>query len=177
MYRLSRLRYLFPIGLFIMFFLDGSLSKIFASFFFSYPYAMVSQLTLLWLVLAYFFEDNVQIPLTFFAVIAGAIADIYYSGILGLFIFLYPLIVWLTRVLAHSFNPSFLTSILIFFIDVATFEFLNYLAYNIVGVTTMSMVDFVVNVLTPTLALNLVYFVVFYWPTSAIFKWGTKQRN
>ena len=138
---------------------------------------MVSQLTLLWLVLAYFFEDNVQIPLTFFAVIAGAIADIYYSGILGLFIFLYPLIVWLTRFLAHSFNPSFLTSILIFFIDVATFEFLNYLAYNIVGVTTMSMVDFVVNVLTPTLALNLVYFVVFYWPISAIFKWGTKQRN
>lgn len=177
MYRLSRLRYLFPIGLFIMFFLDGSLSKIFASFFFSYPYAMVSQLTLLWFVMAYFFEGDIQIPLTFFAVIAGVVADVYYSGILGLFIFLYPLIVWLTRVLAHSFNPSFLTSILIFFIDVAAFEFLNYLAYNIVGVTTMSIVDFVVDVLTPTLALNLVYFVVLYWPISAVFKWATKGEN
>ena len=90
---------------------------------------------------------------------------------------MYPLIVWLTRVLAHSFNPSFLTSILIFFIDVAAFEFLNYLAYNIVGVTTMSIVDFVVDVLTPTLALNLVYFVVLYWPISAIFKWATKGEN
>ena len=100
----------------------------------------------------------------------GAVADVYYAGIWGLFIFLYPLMVWLTRVLAHSFNPSFLTSILIFFIDVAVFEFLNYVAYNLVGVTSTNLVDFVVDVLAPSLALNLVYFVLLYWPISVIYK-------
>ena len=64
MYRLSRLRFIFPIGLLICFFLDGSLSKIFAPLFFADPYSMVSCLTLLWLVLAYFFEGDVAIPLT-----------------------------------------------------------------------------------------------------------------
>ena len=54
MYRLSRLRYVFPLGLFAALFLDGSLSKIFAGFFFHYPYAMVSQLVIVWLVCSYF---------------------------------------------------------------------------------------------------------------------------
>ena len=90
MYRLSRLRFLFPLGLFICFFLDGSLSKIFANQFFSYPYLMVSQLVVLWLIFGAFFEEDIQIPLTGFAVAAGICADLYYSGILGLFMFLYP---------------------------------------------------------------------------------------
>ena len=68
MYRLSRLKYVFPLGLFVALFLDGSLSRVFADFFFHYPYAMVSQLVIVWLVCAYFFEGDVQIPLMGFAV-------------------------------------------------------------------------------------------------------------
>ena len=70
MYRLSRLRYVFPLGLFAALFLDGSLSKIFAGFFFHYPYAMVSQLVIVWLVCSYFFEGDIQIPLIGFSVVA-----------------------------------------------------------------------------------------------------------
>lgn len=74
MYRLSRLRYVFPLGLFAALFLDGSLSKIFAGFFFHYPYAMVSQLVIVWLVCSYFFEGDIQIPLIGFSVVAGIFA-------------------------------------------------------------------------------------------------------
>ena len=88
MYRLSRLRFLFPIGLFITFFLDGSFSKVFANQFFSYPYSMVSQLVLLWLVLAYFFEGNIKIPLYGFAVGVGVLTDLFCWGIFGLFVVL-----------------------------------------------------------------------------------------
>ncbi|MBM6940820.1 rod shape-determining protein MreD, partial [Lactobacillus coleohominis] len=104
MYRLSRIRFLFPIGLFIAFFLDGSFSKVFANQFFSFPYTMVSQLVLLWLVLAYFFEADIKIPLYGFAVIVGALTDLYYAGVFGLFIVLYPLMVWVTKTLAGLFN-------------------------------------------------------------------------
>ena len=81
MYRLSRIRFLFPIGLFIAFFLDGSLSKVFANQFFSFPYTMVSQLVLLWLVLSYFFEGNIKIPLYGFAVVVGALTDLSINGL------------------------------------------------------------------------------------------------
>ena len=117
MYRLSRLRYIFPLGLFISLFLDGSLSNVWAKLFFSYPYSMMSELVLLWLVLSYYFEEDIEIPLIPFAALAGIVFDVYFTGILGLDIFLFPLIVELTKVLSRYFSQSFLTIIMIFFID------------------------------------------------------------
>lgn len=178
MYRLSRLRFLFPLGLFIAFFLDGSLTKVFANQFFSFPYSMVSQLVLLWLVLAYFFEGTVQIPLYGFAIAVGVLTDLYYSGIFGLFIVLYPLIVWLTKVLAKLFNETFFNTMMIFFIDVCVFELLNYWAFLIIGVVHVNLGSFLLYTLAPTLALNLVYFVLLYWPIQTMFtKAETKKRS
>ena len=113
MYRLSRLRYIFPLGLFISLFLDGSLSNVWAKLFFSYPYSMMSELVLVWLVLSYYFEEEIEIPLIPFAALAGIVFDVYFTGILGLDIFLFPLIVELTKVLSRYFSQSFLTIIMI----------------------------------------------------------------
>ena len=78
---------------------------------------MASELVILWLVLSYFFEDGIEIPLIPFAIAAGVVADVYISGILGLYMVLFPCIVALTRMFAHYFTPSFLTNIMIFFVD------------------------------------------------------------
>lgn len=169
MYRLSKLKYVFPIGLLIAFFLDGSLSKVFSATFFSYPYSMVSHLLLLWLVLGYFFEGDVQIPLVGFAAAAGAAFDLYYSGILGLFLFLFPLIIGLTKMIGQFFTPSFLSAIMIYFIDLTCLEFVNYIAYSLIGVASTNFANFLLYTLGPTLALNLVYFVILYFPISVIY--------
>lgn len=177
MYRLSRLRYIFPLGLFISLFLDGSLSNVWAPFFFSYPYSMMSELVLLWLVFAYYFEGNIEIPLVPFAFFAGAVVDVYFTGILGLDLFLFPLIVELTKILSRYFSPSFLTIILIYFIDIVVFVSLTYIAYLLVGITQMDLSDFLIYTLTPTLALNLVYFVVLYWPIRRLFVWALSKKK
>lgn len=177
MYRLSRLRYIFPIGLFIAFFLDGSISKVFSGWLFSYPYSMVSHLVILWFVLAYFFQEDTNIPLIPFAAVTGFIFDLYYSGIIGLFMFLFPLIVGLTKALAKYFTPTFLTVIMIFFIDITCLELLNYFAYSIVGIVNSSFGDFLIYVLAPTLALNLVYLVILYLPIHSIFMRSMQQKN
>lgn len=178
MYRLSRLRYLFPIGLLICFFLDGSLSKIFASQFFSYPYSMVSQLALLWLVLSYFFEDNIKIPLYGFGMAIGILADLFYSGIWGLFIVLYPFVVWVTILLAKYLSRSFFNNLIIFFIDVVIFQLLNYWGYLIIGVVDANFGSFLLYTLAPTLALNLVYFVILYWPINMMYTRAlTKKKS
>ncbi|MBM6954417.1 rod shape-determining protein MreD [Limosilactobacillus coleohominis] len=178
MYRLSRIRFLFPIGLFIAFFLDGSFSKVFANQFFSFPYTMVSQLVLLWLVLAYFFEADIKIPLYGFAVIVGALTDLYYAGVFGLFIVLYPLMVWVTKSLAGLFNENFFNTMIIFFIDVCVFQLLNYWAYLIIGIAHVNFGSFLLYTLAPTLALNLVYFVLLYWPINTLFtKALAKKRS
>ncbi len=160
MYRLSRLKYIFPIGLFVCLFLDGALSHVWAPLFFSYPYSMVSELVLLWLVLSYFFQDDIEIPLIPFAIAAGAVYDLYFSGILGLYIFLYPLVVEITKILSRYFSSSFLSMIMIFFVDIVIFE------------TFVGFGDYLIYTLAPTLALNLIYFVVLFWPIRAIYRWA-----
>lgn len=177
MYRLSRLKYVFPIGLFVCLFLDGALSHVWAPLFFGYPYSMVSELVLLWLVLAYFFENGVEIPLIPFAIAAGIVADLYLSGILGLNMVLFPCIVALTRLLSHYFSSSFLSMIMIFFIDIVVFETATYWAYSLVGIISVGFGDYLVFTLAPTLALNLVYFVVLYWPIRSLFNWSTAEKT
>ncbi|MCC4382652.1 rod shape-determining protein MreD [Limosilactobacillus reuteri] len=172
MYRLSRLKYIFPIGLFVCLFLDGALSHVWAPLFFSYPYSMVSELVLLWLVLSYFFQDDIEIPLIPFAIAAGAVYDLYFSGILGLYIFLYPLVVEITKILSRYFSSSFLSMIMIFFVDIVIFETFNYWAYYLVNITNVSFGDYLIYTLAPTLALNLIYFVVLFWPIRAIYRWA-----
>ncbi|XHB65833.1 hypothetical protein ACEY16_09340 [Lactiplantibacillus plantarum] len=56
--RYSRLKIIFPIGLFVALFLDGSVSNVFAGKLFSYPYASVLHLVLLWIVFAVFLDDR-----------------------------------------------------------------------------------------------------------------------
>ncbi|CUS26579.1 Rod shape-determining protein MreD [Paucilactobacillus oligofermentans DSM 15707 = LMG 22743] len=179
MYRLSRMRFIFPIGLLLCFFLDGSVSSVFSDFLFSYPYSTVSHLVVLWMVLGVIQEGRNErvIPFTFFAVVIGIIFDSYYAGILGLFVFLFPIIIWVTRMLTKNFAANFLNSIMIFFIDIALLELLNYVAYSIVGVISVSFSDFVLHTLAPTLALNLVYFVILYLPISAIYDKYARLRS
>lgn len=177
MYRLSRLKYVFPIGLFVSLFLDGALSHVWAPLFFRYPYSMMSELVLLWLVLAYFFENGIKIPLIPFAVVIGIVADIYSSGILGLYMFLFPCIVALTQLLSKYFSASFLSMIMIFFVDIVVFALVNYWAYYLVGIISTNVGDFLAFSLAPTLALNLVYFVVLYWPIHSLFNWATAENN
>ncbi len=177
MYRLSRLKYVFPIGLFISLFLDGALSHVWAPLFFHFPYSMASELVLLWLVLSYFFENGVDIPLIPFAIAAGIVADLYCSGVLGLYMVLYPCIVALTKVLAHYFSDSFLPAIMIFFVDIVVFTTVNYFAYYMVGVTSVGFGDFIIYSLAPTLLLNVVYFLVFYWPIQALYSWATSEKT
>ena len=171
MYRLSKLRFGFPIGLFLMLFLDGSISQVFSAHLFRTSATMVSHLVVLWLVCAVLFEDRFDIPVARWAAVAGAVFDLYYTGIFGIEIFIFPLVVYLTRVLANYISPNFLSGLLIYFIDITLVEALSYLASRMVHLTSMAGSAFLVTTLGPTLALNLALFVVLYFPIRGVYNW------
>jgi rod shape-determining protein MreD. len=66
-----------------MLFLDGSISQIFSTHLFRPSAIMVSHLVVLWLIAAVLFEDQYDIPIARWAAAAGAIFDLYYTGIFG----------------------------------------------------------------------------------------------
>lgn len=169
MLRLSKLRYGFPIGLLLFFFLDGSISQVFSNQMFNYPYTMVSYLVVLWLVLANFFENQISIPLVPWAITIGVIFDLYYTGIFGVFIFIFPLVILLTRALSRALPNTFLVNFLIYFIDITMVSGLSYLANSIIHLTSLTSSEFLIYSLAPTLAYNLAMFVILYFPIQALF--------
>lgn len=154
-----------------MLFLDGSISQIFGAQLFQPTATMVSHLVVLWLICAVLFEDRYEIPIARWGAIAGAVFDLYYTGIFGVYVFIFPLVVYLTRQVMGYISPNFLSGLLIYFIDITVIEALSYLASRMVHLTSMAGSAFLVNTLGPTLALNLALFVVLYFPIRWVYNW------
>ncbi|PWF99564.1 rod shape-determining protein MreD [Levilactobacillus bambusae] len=161
--------WIFPVGLLLAFFLDGSVSQIFSQQLLQYPYNLISHLVVLWLVLATLFEDNRNLHLVVWAAIIGGIFDLYYTSIFGVYVFIFPLVVFTTRALNNYLQPNFLSGLLIYFIDITLVESLGYVAANAVHLTSTSGTDFLVFTLGPTLALNLALYVILYFPIRWLF--------
>ncbi|MFD1319460.1 rod shape-determining protein MreD [Loigolactobacillus zhaoyuanensis] len=147
----------------VLMLLDGSFSYLFGSTLHSFPDTMIIRLVVLGLVLVYFFAPNFP-NLMIVALILGLVYDSFYTGILGVYMFLFPLIIFLTRWIAQFFAPAPLVVGAIYLIDLTVLESLVYGMNIFMGLTTMALGDFIPNILGPTLALNLVLFIFLYFP-------------
>lgn len=154
-----------------MLFIDGSVSQVFSSHLFQPTAIMVSHLVVLWLICAVLFEDRYEMPIARWAAVAGVIFDLYYTGIFGVYVFIFPLTVYVTRLMVKMISPNFLSGLLIYFIDITVVEALSYLASRMIHLTSMAGSDFLVTTLGPTLALNLALFVVLYFPIRWVYNW------
>ena len=172
------LRYIFPIGLLVAFFLDGSLSYNFMSIFYR-SYSAVPYLSLLWLVFTWFFTTDDNLHLELWAAVLGVLFDWYYIGILGVFIFIFPLVMYFSKVLYRYFSASFLNNSIIYLIDLILLQWLDFFANHfigkITGVASSTGIDFLVHDFIPTILLNLIIFVILYFPIQLFYNYC--QRN
>lgn len=159
-------RYLFPAGMIISFFLDGTIQFIFTTQLQSQTTIMVSHLLLLWLIMGIFYSDNKHLELWAFGI--GLAFDSYYTGILGIYMILLPLIVYLTKIAYQYFEPSFFVLLLIYFIDLTVLEVSYYAINEMIGFANESVTTFISTSFGPTLAFNLVLFVILYYPISKL---------
>lgn len=169
--RVRRMKYGFPIALIIWFYLDGILGATLQHQMFNYPYAMSSYLAVLWLIFAVLFEGPNNNHLELWSVLIGILFDIYYTGVLGVFVFVLPIIVLLTKLCYRDFPINFLTGMLIAFIDITVITAASFAASQFTHITTATLADMLVYSLGPTLAYNLAAFVILYYPVQRLFDW------
>jgi len=143
--------------------LDGSFSYIFGSTLHQFPDTMIIRLVVLGLILVYFFAPDFP-HLIWVALVLGLFYDSFYTGVLGVYMFLFPMVIFLTRWIAQFFTPAPLVIGAIYLIDLTVLESFVYGMNTFMGQTTMSLNDFIPNILGPTLALNLVLFIFLYFP-------------
>ena len=115
--RIAKMRYFFPIGLFLALILDGSLSHLFSAQFFSTTISVESRLVLLWLVMTICTCGDKVKHIGLWTAVAGLFFDMFYTGIIGVYVLILPVMVIFTRWIAQYFAPSFLVTIMIYLID------------------------------------------------------------
>lgn len=162
--------FIFVIGEFIAFFLDGSLSQILSGTLYRYPNSLVPSLTLMWLILAVFFGDSKKLHITMWSAIIGFIFDMYYTGLLGVYVFIFPLVIYLCQTVYQMLPPNFMSDFLVYFLGITVWVSLGFVANSFIGQTSDSVAQFMVNTLAPTLAINLVFMALAYFPIESLYR-------
>ncbi|QQZ10719.1 rod shape-determining protein MreD [Heyndrickxia vini] len=109
-----------------------------------------------------------------YAFIFGLLFDINYTGILGVYMFLFPFMIYLTSKMMKILQANIFVAGLIVLVDIIIVEFLVYELNILINHVTMSMVDFLYVRLIPTLVLNLIFFIIFSYPMK---KWLEKRKK
>ncbi|PTY85468.1 rod shape-determining protein MreD, partial [Heyndrickxia sporothermodurans] len=100
--------------------------------------------------------------------------DINYTGILGVYMFLFPFTIYLTSKMMKILQANIFVAALIVLVNIIIVEFLVYELNILINHVTMSMVDFLYVRLIPTLVVNLIFFIIFSYPMK---KWLEKRKK
>ncbi|USS86821.1 rod shape-determining protein MreD [Fructilactobacillus cliffordii] len=160
---------LFPLGVIIAFIFEGSVMHFFSGLL-AGTFPMVPYLTLLWFVYAILFVNDLsELHLYWWAWGIGIVYDLYYIGVLGIYTFLFPLIVYVTRLFKSYIEANFVSGTLIYLIDLVIVLTLSYMAGRIAHLVYFSGVHFMAFAFGPTILLNLILFLLLYYPVSLLF--------
>ncbi|MBM9929982.1 rod shape-determining protein MreD [Pediococcus pentosaceus] len=175
----AKLKYIFPIVLLIAFFLDGSLNQIFSSTLFQYPYSMICNLTLMWFVMAIFFEGESQINFTLWSFVIGIIFDWYYTGVFGVDTFIIPIVVMFIRGIRPFVKTTFLIVLGMDMFAMAMYNILFFIIFQMIKMANVTTTFFIGYSFLPTIILNLSIFVILYYPIKTVFRRtrGTNSRS
>lgn len=161
--------FLIPLFLFLALLLDGVLMNVFSSHFINPHYMLTPRLLLLVLVMfTVFFPKQ---PLFLYALLFGIIYDSFYSGILGLYAAGLAIIIYLLKKAQNHLNPSPLVMLPVYTGTIICLETFIYAMYSFIGLHTISFGTFLVQRMGPTILLNIVFFVVCYFPFYKLSQW------
>ena len=161
--------YILPIFIFLALIMDGIIMNVFSSHLISNQYVLTPRLVLFVLVIFTFFFPKQ--PLFLYAVLFGLIYDSFYSGILGLYAAGFGTIIYLLKKIHKYVVPSAVMLIIIYILALTSLEVFIFLIYLFLGHAEITFQLFVVTKLGPTLLLNIVLFIMLYYPFYKLSQW------
>ncbi|MGY3779061.1 rod shape-determining protein MreD [Isobaculum melis] len=153
-----------PFLLILFFLLDGIFSEAFSSTLHTADYYMTPRLIVILLAMLAFFLPRRQMMI--YAILFGLFYDIYYTDILGLHIALFPVIVYINEKMKNLLSASAFVIGMMLIINISLLESGLYLFYRTVPRFSLNMdvSQFLSVRLGPTLMLNIVLFIILYYP-------------
>ena len=105
-----------------------------------------------------------------YAVIFGLVFDIVYIEIIGIYLFLYPLICYIISKIMRIFHTNIIIAFLVTLVGIGLLELGVYEMDFIIHVTSLNFMSFIKMRLYPTLILNAVYIAIAGYPLKRYFE-------
>nr|WP_319219114.1 rod shape-determining protein MreD [uncultured Trichococcus sp.] len=161
--------YFIPLMLYLLLILDGFLINAFPGQFVSEEYILVPHLMLFGFVLfAYYFPKQ---PMQLYAVLFGLLFDSYYSGILGVYAVAFAVIVYFVKKMQKYLTENVFVLALLFISAIVMVDSFVFGFYSLMGITQLDFSAFASERLGPTIVLNIVLFILIYYPLFKLVGW------
>ncbi|GLO66714.1 MULTISPECIES: rod shape-determining protein MreD [Oceanobacillus] len=169
-------RFVLPLILFIIIVLEGVALELLPLQLLSGDYFIVPHWLFIFLVyIAVFFDHNDTYYSVLYALIFGLLFDIVYTGILGVYMFSYALVIYIVHGIKKMLQGNFYVLLLLATFGIVLIEFTIYGIFSVVGMIDISLESFILNRLAPTILLNLVFLIVIYpFSSKRLEKWKTE---
>ena len=118
----------------------------------------------------YYFRNYALI----YAAIMGLLFDVYYTELIGVYLFLFPITVYIASKISKFLQANFFVAAVITLLNVAIVEVLVYILNVLVLQVKMAPSVFYSLRLWPTLALNLLFFIIVFFPFS---RWLLRRKK
>ncbi|MBS9336278.1 rod shape-determining protein MreD [Fructobacillus papyrifericola] len=164
-----RFQFIFPIILLILFLVDGNLAAS-LGFLMKEPIHAMPMLTFTWLFYAIQFGVQKEIPYYSYVVIFGVLFDIFYTGILGTYTVAFLLATIVMDRLRPYFDERMMSGLLLLLIGQIVYLLVTFVAGQLIGSANLSILSFVVYLVLPTAAFNLIMAAIFYFPAWSLFQ-------
>lgn len=156
-------RLIIPLIVFILLILEGIAIDFIPVNTFTQTVVFIPHWVYVFLMLVCLFYDTGE---TYYAIIYGVIfgllIDIVYTGVLGVYMFTYPIGLYVTFLLKKWLDANLIMSILMYLISITLVEFLLVFIYTIVNPLQTLATDFVELRLIPTILANMISLVIMY---------------
>lgn len=125
------------------------------------------------------FYDKKGFPFSvLYSVIFGLLIDIVYTGVLGVYMFSYVIIMYIVYELKEYLYENLFVTLLISTVSIALVDFSINGIYTIIGIRNVEWMEYFLYRLTPTVLANLVFLLILYPILSKRLKlWGDEQSS
>jgi rod shape-determining protein MreD len=152
-----------PLILFFFLIIEGVALEILPVSVLASDLLIVPHWVLLFLVLtAIFYERETTYYSIIYALVFGFLIDVVYTGVLGVYMFSYALVIYLVFGLRKLFHGNIYVSLLLGIISVIVADVAIHVIYSAAGIIEMMWNDYAINRLLPTIGLNIIFLLILY---------------
>lgn len=130
------------------------------------------------LLIGLFYDSNDTFYSILYGIIFGLLIDIVYTGVLGIYMFIYPFALYVGYLLKRLLQTNLHMTILIAIVTMTIIEIFLVFVFSVVGMVETTASHFIVRRLLPTLLANILFLIpVYFLSVKTLKSWAQKQAD